>query len=59
MVQLTEKRLVDWLNERVYAGKMRSHLCTNSISMNQKWSSMLGELLPIKTLREWTWAILL
>lgn len=54
MLQLTEQRrfrpvLVDWLNERVYAGKMRSHSSTSSISVNEKWSSMMSEFLPIKS----------
>ncbi|GAE00293.1 predicted protein [Paecilomyces variotii No. 5] len=54
VLHLTEQRrfrpvFVDWLNERVYAGKMRSHSSTASISVNERWSSMMSEFLPINS----------
>ncbi|KAJ9246999.1 hypothetical protein DTO207G8_8459 [Paecilomyces variotii] len=54
VLQLTEQRrfrpvFADWLNERVYAGQMRSHPCTTSIPVNPRWSSMMLGFLPIMT----------
>jgi hypothetical protein len=52
VIELTEQRrfrpvFTQFLNERVYGGRMGNHPCTASLSVNPKWDSMLRRLLGI------------